>query len=96
MRALPSRTVQNTSVLFVENYIHIRCQIESGYDAPNVGIGLMKNAPTQMLIMFVLIVTPTTTCKATDACMYLYVTSYPMDATTKSPKGENCYSVFIE
>lgn len=69
-RPLSLLTIQkkkNTPVLFVENYIEIRCQLKSEYD---VRIGFIKNAPTHMLIMFV-VVTAMTFCKATVAYMYM-------------------------
>lgn len=69
---LPMCTVQKTtSALFVDNHIKIRYQMKSGYEASNVRIEFMKNAPTRMLIMFPFILTAATTCKATVTYMYM-------------------------
>lgn len=93
-----SRTVQKkkiTSIWFEENYIQIRCQMKNGYNAVNLRIGLMKNAPTQMLIMFLFIVTPTTTCKNT-VTYSVYVTNYPKGCNKQPQEGTECYSMFLE
>lgn len=60
-------SLEETSVMFVENHIQIWCQMKSKYDAQNARIGLIKNASTQVFIMFILIVTLMTICRDTVA-----------------------------
>lgn len=56
---------------FVDKHIQIQWQKKRGCKTPNLRIGLMKNAPTQVLVIFVFIVTLATNYKATVAYRYM-------------------------
>lgn len=57
--------------------------MKSEFSAQNGRIKLVNNAPTQMLISFAFILTPTTTCKVTVAYMLVPL---PKDVTTNAKK----------
>lgn len=56
----------------------------------------MKDAWTQMFIMFVFIVTPTAAYKTTVAYMYVCVTTYHKEVITNPKKGTNIFGIIIQ